>query len=168
MELAPSQAAATPSSAEYVVTGIKRHGRKAGLALAGIAMVVAAGLYFWLRERPLDSLAVLPFVKVGADPNTEYLSDGISESIINNLSQLPKLSVRSFSSVLRYRSRDVTPAAAGKELKVQAVLTGRLSDYYARLAMTSAGAGFTMTAGDVHALNAPAACLSAAFSFGDR
>jgi len=80
-----------------------------------------------MRERPLDSLAVLPFVNMGADPNTEYLSDGISESIINNLSQLPKLSVRSFSSVLRYRNKDVTPAVAGKELKVQAVLTGRLT-----------------------------------------
>ena len=60
------------------------------------------------------------------DPGTEYLSDGISESIINNLSQLPKLSVRSFSSVSRYRGKDVSPDAAGKELKVPAVLTGRL------------------------------------------
>ena len=74
----------------------------------------------------MDSLAVLPFVNVGADPGTEYLSDGISESIINNLSQLPKLSVRSFSSVSRYRGKDVSPVAAGKELKVPVVLTGRL------------------------------------------
>ena len=69
---------------------------------------------------------MLPFVNVGADPGTEYLSDGISESIINNLSQLPKLSVRSFSSVSRYRGKDVSPVSAGKELKVPVVLTGRL------------------------------------------
>ncbi len=73
----------------------------------------------------MDSLAVLPFVNVGADPSTEYLSDGITESIINNMSQVPKLSVRSFSSVAHYR-KDVNLQAAGKDLNVQAVLTGRL------------------------------------------
>jgi serine/threonine-protein kinase len=65
-------------------------------------------------------------VNVGADPGIEYLSDGISESIINNLSQLPKLSVRSFSSVSRYKGKDISPVAAGKALKVPVVLTGRL------------------------------------------
>jgi serine/threonine protein kinase/tetratricopeptide (TPR) repeat protein len=115
-----------PSSAEYVVGGIKRNWRPVGLVVAALAMVSAVALYFLLREQPLDSLAVLPFVNVGADPNTEYLSDGISESIINNLSQLPKLSVRSFSSVSRYKNKDISPEMAGKELKVQAVLTGRL------------------------------------------
>ena len=74
----------------------------------------------------LDSLAVLPFVNVSADPGIEYLSDGIAESIINNMSQLPKLSIRSFTSVARYKSRDVNPQAIGRELNVQAVLTGRL------------------------------------------
>jgi TolB-like protein/Flp pilus assembly protein TadD len=78
------------------------------------------------REKPLDSLAVLPFVNMAGDPGTEYLSDGISESIINNLSQLPKLSVRSFSSVARYKNKDIGPQTAGRELNVRAVLTGRL------------------------------------------
>src|SRR5882724_2939476 len=74
----------------------------------------------------MDSLAVLPFTNVGGDPSTEYLSDGISESIINKMSQLPELSVRSFSSVAQYKGRNVNLQDAGKELKVQAVLTGRM------------------------------------------
>lgn len=69
------------------------------LVLAVLAIAATAAVYFVFRERPMDSLAVLPFVNVGGDPGTEYLSDGIAESIINNMSQLPKLSVRSFSSV---------------------------------------------------------------------
>ena len=120
------QPSAPPSSAEYVVAGVRRNWRAAGLLLAGLMLVAAAVVFFLTRESALDSLAVLPFVNVSADPSTEYLSDGISESIINNLSQLPKLSVRSFSSVSRYRGKEVSPVSAGKELKVPVVLTGRL------------------------------------------
>ena len=125
-EPAVSQQAAT-SSAEYVVSGIKRYRRSLGLALATIAVVTGAVLYLTFREKPIESLAVLPFVNVGAEPGTEYLSDGITESIINNLSQLPKLSVRSFGSVVHYKGKDINPEVAGRELKVQAVLTGRLT-----------------------------------------
>jgi serine/threonine protein kinase/tetratricopeptide (TPR) repeat protein len=114
------------SSAEYIVTGLKRHLRFVVLALAIIAIAAAGIIYLTFRPKPLDSLAVLPFVNVGADPGTEYLSDGITESIINNLSQLPKVSVRSFSSVSRYKNKDIDPQEAGRALKVQAVLTGRL------------------------------------------
>jgi serine/threonine protein kinase len=89
------------SSAEYLVTGLKRHLRVVALALVIIAIATAGIIYLTFRQKPLDSLAVLPFVNVGADPGTDYLSDGITESIINNLSQLPKVSVRSFSSVAR-------------------------------------------------------------------
>ena len=97
----------------------------AGLAIAGL--IAAAGLYYFaFREQPLSSLAVLPFVNEGADPRIEYLSDGITESIINNMSQLPALSVRSFSSVTRYRGNAANAQTAAQELKVQALLTGRL------------------------------------------
>jgi serine/threonine-protein kinase len=114
------------SSAEYIVTGLMRHRRFLGLALGIIAIAAAGVIYLSFREKPLDSLAVLPFVNVGGNAATEYLSDGITESIINNLSQLPKVSVRSFSSVARYKNKDVDPQEAGRALKVQAVLTGRL------------------------------------------
>jgi eukaryotic-like serine/threonine-protein kinase len=98
------------------------------IPLAVLATLLAAlGIwYFLLRERPLDSLAVLPFVNVGGDQSTEYLSDGITESIINNLSQLPQLSVRSFSAVAHFKSKEVNPQVSGNELNVRAVLTGRL------------------------------------------
>ncbi|HLK51702.1 MAG TPA: protein kinase [Bryobacteraceae bacterium] len=115
-----------PSSAEYVVGAMRRNKRWVGIA-AGVAIVAAAaGAYYLTRAKPLDSLAVLPFVNMAGDPNTEYLSDGIAESIINNLSQLPKLSVRSFSSVVHYKNKDISPQTAGRELSVRAVLTGRL------------------------------------------
>ena len=114
------------SSAEYVVGRIKHYRAAIGVGFAILAVAAAVILYFAVRERPLESLAVLPFVNVGADPSTEYLSDGIAESIINNVSQVPKLSVRAFSSVAHYKNKDINLQAVGKDLKVQAVLTGRL------------------------------------------
>jgi serine/threonine protein kinase/tetratricopeptide (TPR) repeat protein len=96
------------------------------LAVLATLIVAAGAWYFLLREKPLDSLAVLPFVNVGGDQSTEYLSDGITESIINNLSQLPQLSVRSFSAVAHFKGKEPDPQASGEELKVRAVLTGRL------------------------------------------
>jgi TolB-like protein/Tfp pilus assembly protein PilF len=65
-------------------------------------------------------------VNVSADPNAEYLSDGVTEGLINTLSELPHLTVMSRSSVLRYAGRDIDPQTAGRDLKVQAVLTGRV------------------------------------------
>jgi len=115
-----------PRIAPSAVERIRRNKFGLGLAIAAVILAIAAALFFSGRERPLDSLAVLPFVNVGSDPNTEYLSDGISESIINNLSQIPKLSVRSFSSVVRYKGKQVDPQTAGQEINVAAVVTGRL------------------------------------------
>jgi TolB-like protein len=122
----PSEPPAASSSAQYLVSGVRSHPRAAILVLALAAIATLASVYFAFREKPLDSLAVLPFVNVGADPGTEYLSDGIAESIINNLSQLPQLSVRSFSSVAHYKTKDVNPETVGRELKVRAVIIGRL------------------------------------------
>jgi serine/threonine-protein kinase len=124
--LPPAGAPAPLSSAEYIVNGLKRN-RRSVTAVGSLLMVVAAAaLYFSAREKPLDSLAVLPFLNVGGDRGLEYLSDGITETIINNLSQLPKLAVRSFSSTERYKGKSITPDQAGRELKVRAVLTGRV------------------------------------------
>ena len=115
------------SSAEYLVEEIKRHRWGLFATIAVLLLVSAAtAYYFFFREQPIESIAVLPFENAGASPGTEYLGDGITESIINSVSQLPKLSVRSFSSVSRYRGKDLNPMKIGNELKVQAVLTGRL------------------------------------------
>jgi TolB-like protein/Tfp pilus assembly protein PilF len=78
------------------------------------------------QSSAIDSLAVLPFVNVSADPGTEYLSDGITESIINSLSRLPRLRVMARSTVFRYKGREVDAEEVGRELKVGAVLLGRL------------------------------------------
>ena len=74
----------------------------------------------------IDSLAVLPFANAAADPDAEYLSDGITESLINRLSQIPSLRVVPRSTAFRYKGRDVDPVKAGKQLKVQALLTGKV------------------------------------------
>ena len=74
----------------------------------------------------IDSVAVLPFMNVAADPDTEYLSDGITESLINSLSQLPQLRVIPRSVAFRYKGQNVDPVQVGRELNVRAVLTGRL------------------------------------------
>jgi len=97
------------------------------IAAAGLGVVLAALIALWaFRSSAIRSIAVLPFANVGADPNTEYLSDGITESIINSLARLPNLEVMSRSSVFRYKRPDVDPVTAGRDLKVQAVLVGRV------------------------------------------
>ena len=74
----------------------------------------------------VDSLAVLPLVNATGDPETEYLSDGISESVINLLSQFPKLRVIPRTSAFRYKGREVDLKTVGRDLKVRTVLTGKM------------------------------------------
>jgi len=74
----------------------------------------------------IDSLAVLPFGNASGDPEHEYLSDGITGSLINILAQIPKLRVMAQSTVFRYKGRDIDPQAIGRELNVRAILTGRM------------------------------------------
>ena len=74
----------------------------------------------------INSLAIFPLVNAGADPNAEYLSDGITEGIINSLSQLPQLKVMARSTVFRYKGQDIDPQEVGGKLGVRAVLTGRV------------------------------------------
>jgi serine/threonine protein kinase/Tfp pilus assembly protein PilF len=77
-------------------------------------------------RKAFDSIAVLPFENATADPNTEYLSDGITESIINSLSRLPKLRVMARSTVFRYKGQAPDPQKVGSDLNVRTVLTGRV------------------------------------------
>jgi eukaryotic-like serine/threonine-protein kinase len=99
------------------------------LILAAVLLLVALAVAgYWLNRRTgdVDSIAILPFTNATASSDTEYLSDGITESIINSLSQLPKLRVSARSLVFRYKGKDVDPRTAGQELNVRAVLTGRV------------------------------------------
>jgi len=122
-------AAHTTTSAEYVVEGIKRHKPAALIALL-IVVTSAVGLSFYLHARnsevAIESIAVLPFDNQNHIPDMDYLADGVTESIINSLTQLPNLRVIARSSVFRYKGKETDPMAAGKELGVRAVLTGRI------------------------------------------
>ncbi len=122
------------SSDTAIAIGLaKRHKKKLTIALAAIAvLVVAAGLWFYRANHSsgggsLDSVAVLPFANGGGDPDTEYLSDGITESVINSLSHVSQLRVVPRSTVFRYKGKDSTPEKIGQELNVRAVVTGRVT-----------------------------------------
>ena len=119
------------SSAEYLVTQVKYHKRSAMFAIAATVLAVAVlGYYSYFARagETIDSIAVLPFDNVNNDANAEYLSDGISDTIIDSLSQLPNLKkVIPFSSVLRFKGKQIDPQAVGRELNVQGILMGRLS-----------------------------------------
>jgi TolB-like protein/Tfp pilus assembly protein PilF len=77
-------------------------------------------------DQAIDSIAILPLANTSDDPDLAYLSDGITESIINSLSQLPYLKVMARSTVFRYRQPEVDPRVAGLEMRVRAVLVGRV------------------------------------------
>ena len=74
----------------------------------------------------ISSLAVLPLANVSSDPDAEYLCDGITETIINNLSRLPRLKVMARATVFRYKGQEIDPQVVGSELNVRAVMTGRV------------------------------------------
>src|SRR6266540_3148352 len=128
---ATASRAQTTSSAEYLVTGFKSHKGSISLAVAALVVVSAAIASYSYFTRS-DSLAVLPFTYVNtdtnvmADPDSEYLSDGITESIINHLSQLPNLRVIPRSTVFHYKDKEVDPQPVGHELGVRTVLIGRI------------------------------------------
>ena len=90
-------------------------------------LVVVVGVIMFASSSPaINSVAILPFVNDSKDPNVEYLSDGITESIINSLSQLPNLKVMSRNAAFRFKGSNLDPVEAGRNLNVGAVLTGRL------------------------------------------
>lgn len=85
------------------------------------------------KPKVFSSLAILPLINGGSDPEMEYLSDGITESIINSLSKVPKLKVMARSTMFRYKGRNADPQEVGNELVVQTVLTGRILNLHQQL-----------------------------------
>ncbi len=122
-----------PSSAEYIVSSIQRHKMATALiailTIAAVAGGIVATRVFLNGRNPetaVESIAVLPFENQNRDADTEYLSDGLTESIINSLTQIPNLKVIARGSAFRYKGRNVDPMIAGHELGVRAIMTGRL------------------------------------------
>jgi eukaryotic-like serine/threonine-protein kinase len=115
-----------------------------GKLLVGICtFLVLAAVGAWLyRSRVtggalIDSVAVLPFVNANADPDTEYLSDGITESLINSLSQLPHLRVMSRDSAFIYKGKETDARTVGQVLGVRAVLKGRMMQHGENLSIST-------------------------------
>ena len=102
------------------------------LGLIGLIVVTALGVgsyLYWGRPasgEQFHSIAVLPFVNESGDPEAEYLSDGMAETLMNGLSQIPNLQVKARSAVFRYKGSTADTRTIGKELNVQVVLTGRV------------------------------------------
>src|SRR5712692_2017299 len=118
------------SSAEYIVSGIKQHLVEFELGLIVLAAgAVGFGMYLHARntEVAIDSIAVLPFQNRSTEPDSEYLSEGLAESLIYRLSQLPNLKVSPTSLVFRYKGQEIDPIKVGKDLGVSAVLSGRIT-----------------------------------------
>ena len=126
--------AARPSTAEPADAGVnaRRVWRRrelgiVALASLGVAVLGVLGLIRSQRGAPMESVAVLPFENTGGDPEADYLSDGLTDSLINRLSRLPHLKVIARASVFRYKGKHPDLATVARELGVRAVVTGRIS-----------------------------------------
>jgi TolB-like protein/Tfp pilus assembly protein PilF len=103
----------------------RRRDLRIGTIAAMTLALVAIGVYMILpRGEAFTSVAVLPFANPGGNPELNYLCDGLSESLINSLSQLPDLKVKSLGSVMRYKDRQIDVRTVARELDVGAVVTG--------------------------------------------
>src|SRR5205823_3756822 len=111
---------------------LSKPNRARAIRFAGAAVLIlaiAASAYFYIARKnnaAIQSIAVLPFVNESGNADVEYLSDGMTESLISSLSQIPKLNVKARSSVFRYKGKDTNAQTIGKELNVQAILNGRV------------------------------------------
>jgi TolB-like protein len=113
--------------------GLREPKSRRGVVAAVVAFAVlalAAPAYFYLsrdgNKTAKNSIAVLPFQNASGDPNVEYLSDGISESLINSLSQLPNVRVMARTTMFTFKGKEVNPLEVGRQLGVNTVLTGRV------------------------------------------
>ncbi len=125
---ATTDAAQPTSSTEHIVAEIRNH--KLGLVALSVLLLAAIGLGYWFfatrSTTQIESIAVMPFVNQSGNTDIEYLSDGMTETLISSLSQLPNLNVKARSSVFRYKGKETDAQTIGKELNVQAILNGRV------------------------------------------
>src|SRR5580658_8641325 len=118
---APATAAATSdrSTHKYIAA-----------AVAALVVLAAAGFWYWRGKSnassQIESIAVIPFSTVGGSADTDLLSDGITESLMASLAHVPQLKVKSRNSVFRYKGKEIDVQQIGKDLSVDALLTGRV------------------------------------------
>jgi eukaryotic-like serine/threonine-protein kinase len=130
---APSASAAAGAHASSSAQNA-RPTRKFGAiaAVVVLAALAVAGAWYWHTKSsatPIDSIAVMPFANSGGGADSDFLSDGITESLIASLAHVPDLKVKSRNSVFRYKGKDLDAAQIGKELAVDALLTGRVTQH---------------------------------------
>jgi TolB-like protein/Flp pilus assembly protein TadD len=116
--------------AAATTTGSKRNSIIVGIIGIVIVTVLGIGSYLYFgraSSKQIDSIAVMPFVNESGNTDVEYLSDGMTESLINSLSTLPNLSVKARNTVFRYKGKDIDEKKLGQELSVQALLFGRFT-----------------------------------------
>jgi serine/threonine-protein kinase len=126
----PGSVAPQPSSDAALAIGIvQRH--KPGIVVAAVVLVLLVvgliGGRMWLARTsggPIDSIAVLPFVNGSGNPDADYLSDGLTDTITNSLSQIHSLRVVPRTLVMRYKNQNVDPRQAARDLNVRAIVTG--------------------------------------------
>lgn len=130
----------------------RRRRKIAIAAVIALAVLTTAGYLLWSRRTPVSparkaftsspraearSLAILPFVNATGDADAEYLSDGLTETLINTLAQVPGLRVMSRTSVFHYKGRPANPVSVGDELRVSAVVVGRVEEVGDRLVISA-------------------------------
>jgi serine/threonine-protein kinase len=125
----------TTSSAEYIVNRVKHHKRVALLAFIPLVIAVALFFFFNRSSNEIRSVAVMPFVNETGDPQVEYLSDGMTDTLISSLSELPNIKVKARTSVFRYKGKEIDLKVVGKELGVQALVNGRVAQRDGRMSV---------------------------------
>src|SRR6202162_2562291 len=122
---------AASSSSPSIAAAVPGRFSKTLIAVATAFVLIAAAYFVRSRgaTQKVSSIAVLPFVNATADPNNEYLGDGLTESLISTLSQLPDLKVMARSTVFRFKANQDDPQQIGQTLQVGAVLVGRITKH---------------------------------------
>src|SRR6202162_579528 len=124
-----ASAQAVPASSTALLPPKQTRRWATGMGIVMVLALTALGLFLYRSrssQHEISSIAVLPFVNASNDPNTEYLSDGLTEGLINSLSQIPNLAVMSRSSIFHYKGREVDPEVVAHDLKIDGVVTGRI------------------------------------------
>jgi eukaryotic-like serine/threonine-protein kinase len=126
---APSQSSSGVKAVEASVTAQRRLWSLAVPVLLALVVAAAVGMWYWRSKTgtaQIESIAVIPFANIGGNADTDFLGDGLTESLMASLAHVPELKVKSRNSVFRYKGKEVDVQKVGQELAVDALLTGRV------------------------------------------